>query len=248
MPSTLTEATDPWCLRPGESAALLRDHPWRRFVVLGDSVAEGLCEPMAGYPTTQWADRVGEELRAVRPELAYLNLGLRGLRAREVRATQLAPAVDFRPDLALVVCGGNDAFRPAYDANAVDAELTAMVEALRAAGADVITVGMFDVSHSPAVPATLRAGIGGRMRRLAARTKALADRLGTIHVHLTDHPLTADPSMYSSDGRHGSARSDAVATAETLRRLGDHVDRHSTQRAVVSRPAEDRRAGHHGPG
>ncbi|PZF98199.1 SGNH/GDSL hydrolase family protein [Micromonospora deserti] len=223
MASRLTESTDPWCLRAGESAELLHDHPWRRFVVLGDSVAEGLCEPVDGYPDVQWADRIAAELRAVRPDLAYLNLGRRGLRAHEVRATQLAPALAFRPDLALVVCGGNDAFRPAYDAEAVDAELTAMISALRAAGADVITVGMFDVSHSPAVPEPLRAGIGERMRRLSAHTGALAERLGTLHVQLTDHPLTADASIYSSDGRHGSARSDAIATAETLRRLAAHL-------------------------
>lgn len=223
MPSTLTEATDPWCLRDGESAALLRGHPWRRFAVLGDSVAEGLCEPVDGYPDVQWADRIAAELRAVRPELAYLNLGLRGLRAHEVRATQLAPALAFRPDLALVVCGGNDAFSRAYDADAVDAELTAMIEALGAAGADVITVGMFDVSHSPAVPQRHRAGLGERMRRLSAHTGDLAERLGTLHVRLTDHPLVAEASMYSGDGRHGSARSDAVAAAETVRRLGAHL-------------------------
>ncbi|EWM63415.1 hypothetical protein MCBG_00548 [Micromonospora sp. M42] len=223
MASTLTEATDPWCLRPGEATELLRGHPWRRFVVLGDSVAEGLCEPVDGYPDLQWADRIAAELRAVRPELAYLNLGRRGLRAHEVRATQLADALAFEPDLALVVCGGNDAFRSAYDPDSVDAELTAMITALREAGADVITVGMFDVSHSPAVPETLRAGLGERMRRLSRHTRGVAERLGTLHVHLTDHPLVADPSLYSSDGRHGSARSDAIATAETLRVLATHL-------------------------
>ncbi|MCP3787289.1 SGNH/GDSL hydrolase family protein [Micromonospora sp. A3M-1-15] len=223
MGSTVTEATDPWCLRPGEAGELLRGHPWRRFVVLGDSVAEGMCEPVDGYPDLQWADRIGAELRAVRPELAYRNLGRRGLRAHEVRATQLAAALEFAPDLALVVCGGNDAFRPGYDPEAVDAELTAMVTALQGAGADVITVGMFDVSHSPAVPEPLRAGLSERMRQLSFHTGRLADRLGTLHVHLTDHPLVADPSLYSSDGRHGSARSDAVATAETLRVLASRL-------------------------
>ncbi|MFI7279537.1 SGNH/GDSL hydrolase family protein [Micromonospora chersina] len=227
MGSTVTEATDPWCLRPGQAGGLLRGHPWRRFVVLGDSVAEGMCEPVDGYPDLQWADRIGAELRGVRPELAYRNLGRRGLRAHEVRATQLAAALEFAPDLALVVCGGNDAFRPGYDAEAVDAELAAMVTALQGAGADVITVGMFDVSHSPAVPEPLRAGLSERMRRLSAHTERLAERLGTLHVHLTDHPLVADPSLYSSDGRHGSARSDAVATAETLRVLSTHL--HATK-------------------
>ncbi|MGR6320394.1 SGNH/GDSL hydrolase family protein [Micromonospora soli] len=223
MGSTVTEATDPWCLREGESADLLRGHPWRRFVVLGDSVAEGMCEPVEGYPDLQWADRIAAELRAVHPGLAYLNLGRRGLRAHEVRATQVAPALDFGPDLALVVCGGNDAFRPGYDPDAVDAELTAMVTALRDVGADVITVGMFDVSHSPAVPPALQAGLGERMRLLSSHTAAVARRLGTLHVHLTDHPMVADPSLYSSDGRHGSARSDAIAATETLRVLGAYL-------------------------
>jgi lysophospholipase L1-like esterase len=226
MPMDPVEATDPYCLRPGESAGLLRDHPWRRFVVLGDSVAEGMCEPVEGYSRLQWAERVAAELAAVRPEMMYLNLGRRGLRAYEVRADQLDRALAFRPDLALVVCGGNDAFRPAYDdaaADAVDAELATMVTALRAAGADVLTVGMFDVSHSPAVPERIRADLRERMRRLAAHTGRLAARLGTLHVHLTDHPLTADASLYSTDGRHGSARSDAIAAAETVRRLGAHL-------------------------
>ncbi|MEH0843956.1 SGNH/GDSL hydrolase family protein [Micromonospora sp. CPCC 205711] len=223
MPSTLTEATDPYCLRAGESADLLRGHPWHRFVVLGDSVAEGMCEPVAGYPDVQWADRIAAELAAARPGLAYLNLGRRGLRAHEVRAAQLDAAVAFAPDLALVVCGGNDAFRPSFDADAVDAELAAMVAALRDTGAEVITVGMFDVSWSPAVPEPLRPGLGERMRRLSSHTGRLAARLGTLHVHLTDHPAVADPSLYSADGRHGSARSDAIAAAETVRRLGAYL-------------------------
>ncbi|MEV1110272.1 MULTISPECIES: SGNH/GDSL hydrolase family protein [unclassified Micromonospora] len=223
MPSTPSESTDPYCLRPGEAAELLHDHPWRRFVALGDSVVEGMCEPTPGYPDVQWVDRLAAELRAVRPELAYVNLGRRGLRAHQVRATQLAPALVAEPDLALVVCGGNDAFHPAYDADAVDVELTAMIEALRDVGADVITIGMFDVSHSPAVPEHMWAGLGERMRRLSAHTGRLAEHLGTIHVHLTDHPLTADATLYSTDGRHGSGRSDAIATAETLRALSRHL-------------------------
>lgn len=236
MGSTLTEATDPYCLRPGEATELLRGHPWRRFAVLGDSVAEGMCEPVEGYSELQWADRIAAELRAVAPDLAYLNLGRRGLRAHEVRENQLAPALAFGPDLALVVCGGNDAFRSAYDADAVDAELSTMISTLREAGADVITVGMFDVSHSPAVPATLRPGLGERMRRLSAHTGRLARRLGTLHVHLTDHPLVADPTLYSSDGRHGSARSDAIATAETVRVLAAHLAARAGRPAEAGRP------------
>jgi lysophospholipase L1-like esterase len=219
----MNESTDPYCLAPGESEALLSGHPWRRFVVLGDSVAEGLCEPVDGYSELQWADRIAAELRAVRPELAYLNLGVSGLRSREILATQLDPALAFGPDLALVVGGGNDAFPATYDPDRVDRAMTLMITALQDAGADVMTLGMFDVSYSPAVADWLRPGLRQRMRTLSARTAALADKLNTIHINLTDHPLSTDPGLYSSDGRHGNARSDAIATAETLRALAHHL-------------------------
>ncbi|TCC58693.1 SGNH/GDSL hydrolase family protein [Kribbella pittospori] len=219
----MNEETDPYCLAPGESAELLVGHPWRRFVVLGDSVAEGLCEPVEGYSELQWADRIAHELQQSCPELVYLNLGASGLRTREILGTQLERALVFGPDLALVVGGGNDAFPATYDPERVDRELTLMITALQDSGADVMTLGMFDVSYSPAVAEWLRPGLRQRMRTLSDRTASLAEKLGTIHVQLTDHPLSTDPSLYSSDGRHGNARSDAVATAETVRVLGRHL-------------------------
>ncbi len=216
------ETTDPYCLRDGESVRLLAGHPWRRFVVLGDSVAEGLAEPVEGYSELQLADRLAAELSAASPRV-YRNLGHRGLRAREVRARQLRPALDFRPDLALVVCGGNDAFPATYKPDVVDVELAAMITALQDAGADVITVGIYNVSYGPNIADWLRAGLRERMRTLSEHTGALAAKLGTLHVNLSAHPLVTDPSLYSSDGRHGNARSDAIAVAEAVRVLGAHL-------------------------
>ncbi|MER7248337.1 SGNH/GDSL hydrolase family protein [Kribbella sp. NPDC000426] len=233
----MNEATDPYCLRPGESLELLADHPWRRFVVLGDSVAEGLCEPVEGYSELQWADRIAAELRAVRPELAYHNLGVSGLRTREILATQLEPALAFGPDLALVVGGGNDAFPATYDAERVDRELTLMITTLQGSGAEVMTLGMFDISYSPAIADWLRPGLRQRMRTLSGRTAEIAEQLGTIHIHLTDHPLSTDPSLYSSDGRHGNARSDAVATAETVRAIGRRLKAPAADRSSA-RPGQ----------
>ena len=54
---------------------------------LGDSVA--------GYRDLPWVDRIAAELAAVRPALAYLNLGRRDLLAAQVRAEQLRPALAF---------------------------------------------------------------------------------------------------------------------------------------------------------
>jgi lysophospholipase L1-like esterase len=229
-----TESDDPYCLREGESTRLLARHPWRRFAVLGDSVAEGLAEPVPGYSEVQLTARLAEVLRANAPHFEYLNLGRRGLRTREIRESQLAPALGFRPDLALVVGGGNDAFPATYRPEKVDTDLRAMIVALRSAGADVITVGLYNVSYSPSpkIPDWLRPGLRGRMQTLSEHTGAIAAELGTLHVNLTAHPASADPSLYSSDGRHGNARSDAIAVAEIARRLGADV----AARGHVTRP------------
>jgi lysophospholipase L1-like esterase len=221
------ELDDPDCLAAGEGERLLAGHPWRRFVVLGDSVANGPFFPVAGYCPLRWSDRVAAELRATAPDLQYLNLGVSGLLAREVRAGQLDRALDFQPDLALVVCGGNDAFRPSFadQVEAVDAELDTMLAALCSAGAQPATVGIFDVSYSPAVPERYRLGLRQRLAVLAEHTRAVAARHDSVHVDLSRHPRASDPSLYSSDGRHGNARSDAIAAAEMVRALGARVRR-----------------------
>jgi len=147
------------------------------------------------------------------------------LRAREVRASQLERALEFRPDLALLVCGANDAFPATYKPDAVDAELRAMITALREAGADVLTLGLFNVSYSPStkIPDWLRPGLRTRMATLSERTAAVAAELGTLHVNLTALPAATDPGLFAADGRHVNSRGDAIALAETVRVLGAHL-------------------------
>ncbi len=220
------EAADPYCLRPGEAAALLAGHPWRRFVVLGDSIAEGVGDPVPGYHRLPLADRVAAELAEARPGLAYLNLGVRGLRVREVRARQLDPALAFEPDLALVVCGANDALRPGYEsrADAVDREYAAIVQALQQAGALTVTVSLFIWPSFPNLPIWLTPPPAERMATLARRTAALAAALGTVHVDLAAHPAAADPRTVSADGLHTNARGQAIAAAQTIRCLGARLE------------------------
>jgi lysophospholipase L1-like esterase len=220
--TVLTEAADPYCLRAGEAETLLAGHPWRRFAVLGDSIAEGVADTVPGYSPMPFADRVAAELRAVHSELAYLNLGRRGLRAHEVRAGQLAPALAFAPDLALVACGANDALRPGYEAraDAVDAELAAIIRALQDCGALVITVSIFVRPVYPSLPSWLRPTGTERMAALGARTTALAAACGTVHIDLADHPIAVAMDSTSADGLHGNARAQSVAAAETIRALG----------------------------
>jgi lysophospholipase L1-like esterase len=216
------EAADPYCLRTGEAESLLAGHPWHRFAALGDSIAEGVGDPLPGYHPLPFVDRLAAELARVQPDLAYLNLGRRSLRAHEVRALQLAPALAFEPDLALVVCGANDALRPGYETRAadVDRDLAAMVSALQERGALVITVSIFVRPCYPSLPAWLTPTPTERMSALGRRTNAVAAALGTVHVDLAEHPTAGESESTSRDGLHGNGRAQAIAAAETIRHLG----------------------------
>jgi hypothetical protein len=92
-----------------------------------------------------------------------------------------------------------------------------MVSALHRGGADVITAGLFDISQAPGIVAeAYRLVVGERLRELSWRTRAVANRHDAIHVDHTYHPVSADPGIYSRDGRHANARGHAIAAAEAL--------------------------------
>ena len=212
-------------MREDEAARLLVGHPWRRFVVVGDSIAEGIGDPCPGYPDEPWCDRIAAELRRESAdEFAYLNLGTANTPAAEVRDTQLAAALEFRPDLALVACGGYDILRFSYDAQAVTSALREIVTAFAAAGADVITIGLFDGSRAPSMPEEFREPLRDRLHDLSRRTERIAAEFGALHVSMTSHPASGDADVYSADPRHGSMRGHAISAAETIRRLGSHLD------------------------
>ncbi len=214
------EAADPYCLRAGEAERLLAGHPWRRFAVLGDSIAEGAGEPAPGYADEPWCDRIAAALRVHQPGLEYRNLGTRNTPAAQVRASQLPGALAFAPGLALVACGGYDILQPVYDAAAVSDEIRAIVCALASAGSRVVTVGLFDGSYSPAVPEPFRKPLQERLQGLSRNTRGVAEDVGALHVDLTWHPAGRDADLYSSDGRHGSMRGHAISAAEVIRALG----------------------------
>jgi lysophospholipase L1-like esterase len=216
---TLAEAQDPYCLTDDEADALLKGAPWTRFAVLGDSLAEGLGEPTPGYRALPWADRTREALARQQPDLQYLNLGLRDLVAAEVRERQLQPALDFAPDLAAVVCGGNDLFKGGFDVDKVEAELEGIIAPLQRSGAQVVTYSLMHISK--AFPRL--AFLDAMMELLNERVRAVADRNGALVVEMWDHPGCADTGLFASDKVHSSMRGHAVLGSETIKRIGEHL-------------------------
>lgn len=224
LPDTaLSEWADPDVLPAADAAALLAGAPWTRLATLGDSVAEGVRDAVPGYRDLSWADRVEEALGAVAQGFTALNLGRRDRVAARVAAEQLEPALAFGPDLAIVAAGGNDLLRPHFDADEVRRELTAIVSALRATGADVVTIGLLDITAAGLGPARHREAMSARTRLLNDVAADVAAAHGGCHVaNPYDHPAAADPGIYSADQLHLNTRGHAFAAATTIRTLAAH--------------------------
>jgi lysophospholipase L1-like esterase len=208
--AVVTEDDDPYLTGP----PLLDHSPWRRFVVVGDSIAEGIGDPTPGYEHLGWADRVANTLHT-----EYLNLGRRNLLAGEVRETQLERALAFAPDLAAVVCGGNDLMQRDHDPVAVERHVDAIVAALRAAGSDVIMFAPFDMRRSGLLPADHKPMWGSLIERLGAMAERVARRNDAVLVDFRSHPAGPEPSIYSGDRIHLNARGHAICADQTLRAL-----------------------------
>ena len=166
----MTTANDIDVLTAPELEAMLAGAPWRSLAVLGDG-------------DLSWVDLVVAPLDAAGPGLEVLHLGRRDRSAREVREEQLDRALAFRPDLAIVVAGGNDVLHESFDPAAVRAELDTIVRRLRRGGAEVVMV------ERP----------GERMRPLAAITRSVAAQHGAILVAMRGHPASADPGVYATE-------------------------------------------------
>lgn len=219
---TFTEADDPTLLTVETAAGLLADAPWRRFAVVGDSIARGIGDPTPGYRDAGWAERVAEALRLVRPELAYLNTGRTGATSAEVLAGQLDTALAFAPDLVHIACGGNDLFAPEPDLAATHANLDALFAAFAARGARISAFTLTDVWDREQMRAMR--GMRERMSALNDVIRTVAARYDAVLLELWPHPIRLRPDLMSTDLIHFSMSGQAALASAVVQRLAQELE------------------------
>jgi lysophospholipase L1-like esterase len=177
------------------------------FTALGDSITLGVGDPVRlpeGRRRTWrgWAALLAEGL----PEPDLHILATNGACAAEVEHEQLPLALRLRPDVASVVFGVNDTLRPGFDPARIAAAATHTVEALRAAGAEVLTMRLPDPGRMLGLPGALARPLARRAGEINVVMDAVAERFGTVHFDAAHDDETYDPRMWAVDRLHPSER------------------------------------------
>jgi lysophospholipase L1-like esterase len=178
--------------------------PWKRFVAIGDSLTEGVGDPVRGGGLRGWADRLAHALRRADPQLTYLNLARRGLRTDQVRRTQLQAALAAEPDLVSALMGTNDLLDPGFEPARFEEELAAVVEPLTDAGALVMTATFVDLTAFSPLPARLKSRVRERSEEASEVVRKVSKRYDTMCVDTEAFPDKLEREIISVDRLHPS--------------------------------------------
>ncbi|MGH2756852.1 MAG: SGNH/GDSL hydrolase family protein [Actinomycetota bacterium] len=197
--------------------------PWSRFVAIGDSLTEGVGDPVAGE-LRGWAERLAAHLRRLDPGLRFWNLARRSLTTREIRDAQLQAALDLEPDLVSAIVGMNDVMSRGFDREAFRKDLVALVAPLSETDATVV-MGTLprDVPLARLMPAKGRATVRRNLNNVSDVVIEVAGELGAVCV---DAPEGWRYTMAecSIDGCHPNARGHAHIAELTLAALAQRAE------------------------
>ncbi|HJQ46833.1 MAG TPA: SGNH/GDSL hydrolase family protein [Amycolatopsis sp.] len=187
-----------------EQTPLTQSLPRRaeRLVVLGDSTAVGLGDPVPGRGWRGVGPFVAAAL-GVGPG-GYLNTAFTGARMACVRRDQLKPALRHRPDVALVIVGMNDTLRSDFDAAAIAADLDHVVATLTDQGTVVVPVRFHDHSKVFRLPRSIARALRARIAELNAAIESVVRRYGIPCLDLDMLPGAYEVRSWSVDRLHPS--------------------------------------------
>jgi lysophospholipase L1-like esterase len=193
------------------------------FVALGDSITLGIGDPVrlpppdfegargrgAGWRSSKgprgwrgWAALLADAV----PDTELHIVAGNGACMADLESEQLPRALELRPDIASVVIGVNDTLRPNFDPDRLLAAAAHTVGALRAAGADVLTMRLPDPGRMLRMPGVLARPLARRAHQLNDVIDEVSQRFGTLHFDAVNDEAVYDPEMWAVDRLHPSER------------------------------------------
>jgi lysophospholipase L1-like esterase len=179
-----------------------QQHPWTRFVAIGDSFTEGIGDPEPASPGGHrgWADRVAEVLSGSVEDFAYANLAIRGRLLQQILDEQVEAAVELRPDLVSISAGGNDLIRPGTDPDEIAARFETGLARLSSEGATVLMFNGPDIGMTPVL-----GRVRGKVAIYNENLRYLAKKYDAVVADMWALRELQDPQMWAPDRLHFSA-------------------------------------------
>lgn len=206
----------------GESTDAASRRRWKRYVAIGDSLTEGLCDDSRQEPgqVRGWADRLSMLLVQSRKRddsparLRYANLAVRSRTVADVLERQIPHAIALRADLVTVLIGANDLARSGKAPELIADRLKEGILRLQESGAEVLIVTPF-IAPWPGLRALNR-----RTVRLAAELHRIAEETGARLLDFTQDPDRIDERMWAADRVHLSSYGHRVLSYRAAAALG----------------------------
>jgi lysophospholipase L1-like esterase len=198
------------------------------LLILGDSIAAGLG---AERPQETFGGQLAKRLaKAAGRSVRLRTAAVVGAETSDLADQLEALPVDYRPDVAVIVVGGNDVTHRVRVAESRRG-LGAAVHLLRQWGAEVVVGTCPDLGALRPLPQPLRA-LGSRAsRQLAAAQREISTELGAHAVSLADVVgpffITAPDEMFALDRFHPSGagyRRMAKAMLPSILAAAGHAD------------------------
>ena len=195
-----------------------------RFIALGDSMTEGMCDEIVDGQYRGWADRVADTLAKENPNFTYVNLAIRGKLLHQVIDDQIPDAAKYviGPEtLVSFHAGANDVLRPNYQAEVAFAKYEKGISDLTKTGATVMVFTVIDRVEGNGKTAQLW---HERFSAFNVNVRQVANKFGAIIIESDNAKWMADLRFLARDRLHLNSDGHWRLSQAVLENLGKESD------------------------
>ena len=196
-----------------------------RFIALGDSFTEGMCDEVVHGHFRGWADRVADVLATQEPSFTYLNLAVRGKKIDQVLEDQLPVARQFitgQTTLLSFHAGANDVLRPRYEAAVTIPKYQASVREIAKTGCTLL---LFTVAEKATGEGKTAQMWEERFSTFNRSVREVASEVGAVLVDWNEATFLADRRFLATDRLHLNEEGHHRVAQGVLEELGYPFDK-----------------------
>lgn len=175
---------------------------YSRFIAVGDSFTEGMCDEIVDGKYRGWADRIADVMTHQSAEFTYANFAVRGKLIQQVAAEQVPIALTYvtGPEtLFSFHAGANDVLRPNYKPEVSLPLYAQTVRKIAASGATILLFTVLERTDRVGKTADLWAR---RFSEFNKNVRAVAQEVGAMVADANEEGLLSDRRFLANDRLH----------------------------------------------